>query len=217
MGQWCPEVKGDKGVERLIWEKFPTMHIWLNKIGQYWSGIWIIRLIFLSISFGSSHWSFYQFQMIFLNSMICSLEEALLSRTEVDRLFRILVVEATKQRYWDDRETRRALHCRKTTIGWYFNSLSRKLGVVPQNLRKDFCSLCKRCCDGQVGEGGGRSGKEVQVPDLVLITTYWRSSVTPGSTEQGSRTRPDRLLFFHSLPQSGWKWTCHSTPAQITT
>ena len=66
MGQWCPEVKGDKGVERLIWEKFPTMHIWLNKIGQYWSGIWIIRLIFLSISFGSSHWSFYQFQMIFL-------------------------------------------------------------------------------------------------------------------------------------------------------
>ena len=65
MGQWCPEVKGDKGVERLIWEKFPTMHISLNKIGQYWSGIWIIRLIFLSISFGSSHWSFYQFQMIF--------------------------------------------------------------------------------------------------------------------------------------------------------
>ena len=42
---------------------------------------------------------FYQFHMIFLNSMLCSLEEALLSRAEVDRLFRILVVEATKQRY----------------------------------------------------------------------------------------------------------------------
>ena len=65
-------------------------------------------------------------------------------------------------------------------------------------------------------------GKTYRRHRFSLMTRWETSSRTsikfsPGSTEQGSRTRPGRLLFFHSLPQSGWKWTCHSTPANIPT
>ena len=65
--------------------------------------------------------------------------------------------------------------------------------------------MCKRCCDGQVGEGGGRSGEEVQVPDLVLITTCRRSSVTPKNQDKCliqkregcSRKRETNLTIVH--------------------